>query len=62
MLSFSEFAAGTLVLFKDLLDDRLQRLFKRRDREGLGYLTPDQVREFLKNSTTLLTKEANKRS
>jgi calcium-dependent protein kinase len=62
VLSFSEFAAGTLVLFKDLLDDRLQRLFQRRDVAEKGYLTPDEVRSFLKNSTALLTKEANQRS
>merc|ERR1711865_762880 len=38
LLALSEFSAGVLVLFKDLLDDRLHALFKRRDRDGSGYL------------------------
>merc|ERR1712039_1069955 len=62
MLSFSEFSAGLLVLFKDLLDDRLHKLFLRRDKDGSGYLDYEEAKEFLSNSTSMLTVEANKRS
>merc|ERR1712190_483460 len=62
VLSFSEFSAGLLVLFKDLLDDRLHKLFLRRDKDGRGYLDYDEAIEFLSNSTSMLTKEANSRS
>jgi len=62
VLSFSEFSAGLLVLFKDLLDDRLHKLFLRRDKDGSGYLDYEEAKEFLSNSTSMLTQEANKRS
>merc|ERR1712151_953558 len=62
MLSFSEFSAGLLVLFKDLLDDRLHKLFLRRDKDGSGFLDYEEAKEFLSNSTSMLTMEANKRS
>merc|ERR1712039_113925 len=62
ILSFSEFSAGLLVLFRDLLDDRLHKLFMRRDKDGSGYLDYEEAQEFLKNSTSMLTVEANKRS
>merc|ERR1711939_1287436 len=62
LLVLSEFTAGVLVFFKDLLDDRLQALFARRDRDGSGYLDAEEAKEFLADSTVLLTKDANKRS
>eukprot|EP00928_Gymnodinium_smaydae_P034892 TRINITY_DN2463_c0_g1_i1.p1 TRINITY_DN2463_c0_g1~~TRINITY_DN2463_c0_g1_i1.p1 ORF type:complete len:747 (-),score=143.30 TRINITY_DN2463_c0_g1_i1:53-2293(-) len=62
LLSFSEFAAGVLVLFKDLLDERLRTLFKRRDRDGNGYLDYNEAKEFLANATCMLCEVANKRS
>merc|ERR1712216_925666 len=62
LLQVSEFSAGVLVLFKDLLDDRLHVLFKSRDRDNSGYLDADEAKEFLADSTCMLTHETNQRS
>jgi len=62
ILSFSEFSAGLLVLFKDILDDRLRDSFGRHDRDGDGYLTRDEAKEFLAGSSSILTPEANAKS
>merc|ERR1712078_78906 len=62
LLALSEFSAGVLVFFKDLLDDRLHALFARRDRDGNGFLDAEEAKEFLADSTLMLTQEANKRS
>merc|ERR1712046_393799 len=62
LLELSEFSAGVLVFFNDLLDDRLYALFARRDRDGNGYLDAEEAKEFLADSTSMLTESANKRS
>jgi len=62
LLALSEFSAGVLVLFKDLLDDRLHALFKRRDRDGSGYLDAEEAKAFLGDSASMLTRGANQKS
>jgi serine/threonine protein kinase len=61
-LSFSEFAAGVLLIFKDLLDDRLFSLFQRRDVDSNGYLDEQEAREFFASVTSMLDEEANAKS
>merc|ERR1712178_653714 len=46
-LSFTEFSAMVLVLFKDLLDDRLDKLLAEYDTEGAGSLDPASAKQFL---------------
>eukprot|EP00930_Biecheleria_cincta_P089513 TRINITY_DN78841_c0_g1_i1.p1 TRINITY_DN78841_c0_g1~~TRINITY_DN78841_c0_g1_i1.p1 ORF type:complete len:714 (-),score=151.69 TRINITY_DN78841_c0_g1_i1:49-2190(-) len=48
-LSFSEFASGALLLFKDTLEDQLYSIFSRYDSEGSGVLTSKQADAFLAN-------------
>jgi len=62
LLSVSEFSAGVLIFFKDLLDDRLHAMFRRRDRDSNGYLDEKEAKEFLASCTAMLTKGANQRS
>eukprot|EP00931_Biecheleriopsis_adriatica_P056261 TRINITY_DN33331_c0_g1_i1.p1 TRINITY_DN33331_c0_g1~~TRINITY_DN33331_c0_g1_i1.p1 ORF type:complete len:727 (-),score=178.01 TRINITY_DN33331_c0_g1_i1:76-2256(-) len=46
-LSFSDFASGALLLFKDLLEDQLEAAFKRHDQDGDGILDRAQAEAFL---------------
>jgi len=62
MLELSEFSAGVLVFFNDLVDDRLHALFNRRDRDGNGYLDAEEAKTFLADSTAMLTRDANHKS
>lgn len=50
-LSFSEFTAGVLPLFNDLLQERLKALFDEHDRDRDGALNKDDVRRLLGNAT-----------
>merc|ERR1712083_373156 len=52
-LSFSEFSAGVLLLFKDILDDGLHALFDERDKNGDGELSRDEIKDLLANATHL---------
>jgi len=61
-LSFSEFAAGVLSVFGDLLEDRLHVLFKEYDEDGDGALNHQEIEEFLANTALLLKKDAKSRS
>jgi len=47
MLSFSEFAAGALLLFKDMLEDRLHELFLKHDKYNDGALDIAEAKDFL---------------
>lgn len=46
-LSFSEFAAGALLLFKDMLEDTFQSMFNGYDLDRNGGLEPEEARMFL---------------
>jgi len=61
-LSFSEFAAGVLSVFGDLLEDRLLALFKEYDRDADGLLDQAELKDFLANTTALLKKDSKSRS
>jgi len=47
-LSFSEFAAGALLLFKDMLEERLHDLFRRYDCNQNGSLDVKEAKSFLR--------------
>mmetsp|Transcript_114929 Transcript_114929/g.245373 ORF Transcript_114929/g.245373 Transcript_114929/m.245373 type:complete len:703 (+) Transcript_114929:57-2165(+) len=49
MLSFSEFAAGALLLFRDVLEERLHALFQRRDPNNDGTLSLKEAHDFLED-------------
>lgn len=61
-LSFSEFTAGVLPLFTDLLDDRLHALFMKFDSDNDGALDHAEVENFLANSSALLSRNTVARS
>jgi len=61
-LSFSEFAAAVLLLFKDLLDDRLHALFLEHDEDGNGTLDIHEAEEFLGNAALLLKNKSGRSS
>jgi len=61
-LSFSEFAAGLLTVFQDLLEDRLHTVFMQYDEDGDGYLDHDEVQEYLANAALLLRNDSKSRS
>jgi Ca2+-binding EF-hand superfamily protein len=46
-LSFSEFAAGALLLFKDMLEESFRAMFLGHDLDKNGGLEPEEAREFL---------------
>merc|ERR1719482_2373343 len=47
VLSFSEFAAGCLLMFKDLLEGRFRALFRRHDKDCDGLMNKEEVEAFL---------------
>jgi calcium-dependent protein kinase len=47
LLSFSEFGAGVLLMFKDLLESRFRALFRRHDTDSDGMMTKEDVLRFL---------------
>jgi len=49
MLSFSEFAAGALLLFRDTLEERLHDLFLRHDPNNDGVLSRQDAADFLED-------------
>merc|ERR1712048_356339 len=49
LLSFSEFAAGALLLFKDLMEERLAEIFERYDHSDNGALEEDEAKDFLED-------------
>jgi len=56
-LSFSEFAAGILLMFKDLLEGRFRALFKRYDKDCDGMMSRDEVAAFLSVARKIAKKE-----
>lgn len=61
-LSFSEFAAGLLTVFQDLLEDRLHVVFQQYDEDADGYLDRDEAQEYLANAALLLSNDPASRS
>jgi len=61
-LSFSEFAVGVLLMFKDLLESRFRAFFKRYDKDSDGMLSRDEVESFLANARKIAKKEAGAQS
>jgi len=57
-LSFSEFAAGVLLMFKDLLEGRFRALFRRYDKDCDGLLSRQDVQAFLENARKIAKKDA----
>jgi len=58
-LSFSEFAAGALLLFKDTLEDQLYNIFTQFDSDGSGVLTSKEAAGFLANVRSMTDLEGN---
>lgn len=61
-LSFSEFAAGVLLIFQDILEDRLQALFSEYDVDKDGALDTDEAEVFLADAALMLKKDCKSRS
>jgi len=57
-LSFNEFAAGVLLMFQDLLEDRFRALFRRYDKDSDGVMQQNDVEAFLQNASKVVTKDA----
>lgn len=55
-LSFSEFSAGALLLFKDKLEERLLHLFRQHDVNGNHFLDLHEAHEFLEDATAAVDK------
>lgn len=53
-LSFTEFSSGVLILYTDLLEERLQALFEEFDRSGDGTLDEEEAQDFLDSTEALL--------
>lgn len=60
-LSFREFSAGVLLIFKDLLETRFRSIFRRNDKDFDGYLTRKEVENLLSTAASISKKEAIKR-
>jgi serine/threonine protein kinase len=58
-LSFSEFSAGILLVYKDLLEDRLEELARHYDRDKDGVLDKDQVGEMMQAVAAALGDETS---
>lgn len=58
MLSFSEFSAGAMMLFKDLLEERLHALFLKHDPSGDNALDLTEAKDFLDDALIALDRSA----
>lgn len=58
-LSFSEFAAGALLLFKDTLEDQMYSIFNQFDSDSSGVLTSKEAVGFLANVRSMTDLEGN---
>jgi len=57
-LTFNEFAAGVLLMFKDILEGRFRALFRRHDRDCDGLMSKDEVEAFLSVARKISKKDA----
>lgn len=58
ILSFSEFAAAVLLMFKDLLEGRFRALFRRHDKDSDGMMTKEDVLSFFSVARKIAKKDA----
>jgi Ca2+-binding EF-hand superfamily protein len=61
-LTFSEFAAGVLSVYGDLVEERLRVLFKEVDTDNDEMLSHEEATELLANAAMLLKRDAKSRS
>lgn len=61
ILSLNEFAAGVLMNFQDLLEERFQALFRKYDEDYDGFLDRSELQKFLSGALQLSTKSQDKR-
>lgn len=61
ILSFSEFTAGILLGFKDLLDERFLSLFRKHDKNSDGALSKEEALEFVEVAMELATRGTHKK-
>merc|ERR1712190_544538 len=61
VLSFSEFAAGVLLQYGDLLEERFRALFRKHDLDCDGVLTREEARTFLANILHMASRETRKK-
>lgn len=61
VLSFTEFAAGVLPIFGELLQDRLRALFVEFDKDKDGALSKDEVRSLFANASRGTSKDGGRK-
>jgi len=61
VLSFTEFAAGILSIYGDLLESRFRALFRKHDIDGDGVLSKEQAKIFFENSLHMASRETRKK-
>lgn len=61
VLSFTEFAAGVLSIYGDLLEARFRALFRKHDVDGDGILSKEQAKIFFENSLHMASRETQTR-
>ena len=62
VLSFSEFAAGVLTVFTDLLEERFLELFRRHDLDSDGQLSRSELEVFLEKVLPLANRSVQQSS
>eukprot|EP00434_Breviolum_minutum_P024683 symbB.v1.2.021799.t1/scaffold1905.1/size96453/3 len=62
VLSFSEFAAGVLTVFTDLLEERFLELFRRHDLDSDGQLSRSELEIFLEKVLPLANRSVQQSS
>jgi len=60
-LSLNEFAAGVMMVFTDLLEERFRALFRKHDEDSDGSLSRSELKQFLANAIHLSTKTSGRR-
>jgi len=60
ILSLNEFAAGVLLIFKDLLEDRFRAMFRKHDEDSDGTLNRRELKDFLANAIQLSTTQSKR--
>lgn len=58
-VTFSEFAAGALLLFKDMLEESFRALFLNHDANGDGFLELGEARGFLDDVTAAMNPDGS---
>lgn len=61
ILSLSEFAAGVLMIFSDLLEDRFRALFLKYDENSDGVMSKSELKTFLAKAIQLSTRDSKRK-